>query len=326
MAKIAGISGTLAGKVGNVVYSVLKGVNVARQYNPTPFNPSTPAQVEARAKLKLISQLSAITAGQLAIVRKATETARNAFVKINYAYLTYADGAASMSLADMQLTSGFVGFPGFSVERVPNYGLSVELTESAFPAFDKIVWVVYKVLADGKLMFNESKVFDLTAEHPTGATIMQNVAGDCTVHCYGISTKTAKAVAAFENMVVVTADEVARIISSRVVSESDVTLSETRGLYLKSTDNEGITSGSPVNISLEFLNDLGGDPSGLIGGGSYPFGSQATITAPEIQGYRFDHWAIKQGNQIVFLNSSNPYTFAVGSRNMTIYADYGPVD
>lgn len=325
MAKIAGISGTLAGKVGNVVYSVLKGVNIARQYNPAPFNPSTPAQVESRAKLKLISQLSAITAAQLAIVRKATETARNIFVKINYAYLTYADGAASMQLANMQLTSGFAGFPGFSVERVPNYGMSVELTENAFPAFDKIVWVVYKVLADGKLMFNESKVFDLTAEHPTGATIMQNVAGDCTIHCYGISTKTAKAVAAFENMVVVNADQVARIISSRVVSDSDITLSETRGLYFKSTDNNAVTSGSPVKVSLEYYSDYGASPEGLVGGGLYAFGAEVTISAPNIEGLTFDRWYVYEGGNYVALSTEQQYTFNVGSRNMTIYAGYANV-
>lgn len=322
MAKIAGISGTLAGKVGNIVYSVLKGVNVARQYNPAPFNPSTPAQVEARAKLKLISQLSAITAGQLAIVRKATETARNIFVKINYAYLSYADGAASMQLADMQLTSGFAGFPGFAVERVPSYGMSVNLVENAYPAFDKIVWVVYKVLSDGKLIFNESKVLGLTAEHPTGATIMQNVVGDCTIHCYGISTKTAKAQAIFENMVVATADEVARVISSRVVSDSDVTLSETRGLYLKADEDNGATTGAAVEVTLGFTNDSVAQTAELQGAGSYPFGSQVTVVAPAVEGATFRAWCVLEGGQYRQVSSSASYTFAAGSRPIALYAWY----
>lgn len=320
MAKIAGISGTLAGKVGNVVYSVLKGVNIARQYNPAPFNPSTPAQVESRAKLKLISQLSAITAGQLAIVRKATETARNIFVKINYAYLTYAEGAASMQLADMQLTSGFAGFPGFTVERVPNYGMSVELAENAFPAFDKVVWIVYKVLSDGKLMFNESKVLELTEDHPTGATIMQNVVGDCTIHCYGISTKTAKAVAAFDNMVVVSADEVARIISSRVISDSDVTLSETRGLYLKASENSAATTGAGAQVTLRFDADSSVQEGALQGGGFYAFGSEVTVAAPEVEGNVFAGWWSNLTQSTV--SSNRVYTFTMGTKAVNLAANY----
>lgn len=325
MAKIAGINGTLAGKVGNIVYSVLKGVNVARQYNPAPFNPNSQAQIESRAKLKLISQLSAITAGQLAIVRKATETARNVFVKINYAFLTYSEGAASMSLADMQLTSGNLGLPGFSVERVPNYGMSVALTRAAYPAFDKIVWVVYRVLEHGKLMFNESKVCDLTSQSPFGATIMQNVETDCTIHCYGISTRSAKAQALFENAVVVTADEVARLISQRTIGDSDVALSETRGLYLKSTDNEGVTSGTPIEVSLRYMPGIGENPPALIGSGDYSYGQEVTITAPEYEGYTFAGWRRQSGSLFPLVTEQNVYTLTVGTRPVTLFADYNHV-
>lgn len=320
MAKIAGISGSLAGKVGNIVYSVLKGVNIARQYNPAPFNPSSPAQVEARAKLKLISQLSAITAGQLAIMRKATETARNVFVKMNYAYLSYTDGVADMAIADMQLTSGFAGFPGFAVQRVPNYGLSVGLAENAFPAFNKCVWVVYKVLSDGKLLFNESKVVELTKEHPSAATIMQDVSGDCTIHCYGISTNTAKAVAAFENMAVATADEVARLITSRVVNDSDVTLSETRGLYLKSSDKSAATTGTGANVTLGFSAESSVQTGELTGAGFYAFGTEVTVSAPEVAGNEFVGWYSSLVDRTV--SARRDYTFTVGTRSMTLLAIY----
>lgn len=322
MAKIAGISGSLAGKVGNIVYSVLKGVNVARQYNPEPYNPNSPAQVEARAKLKMISQLSAIVAGQLAMIRKQTETMRNVFVKINFPFLTYIDGAVEMALANMQLTSGNLGLPGFTVERVAGYGLSVQLAQAGYPAFDKVVWVVYKVLEHGKLMFNESKVCDLTEQSPFGATIMQNVTSDCTIHCYGISTKSAKAQAIFENMVVVSADEVARLISQRTIGDSDVTLSETRGLYFKSTDNEAVTDGTAIDVTLRYLYNVGGDPAALVGGGQYAFGSQVQISAPEIEGYNFTGWKTKSGNTYQVVTTSRQYTLTVGSRPITLYADY----
>lgn len=322
MAKIAGISGTLAGKIGNIVYSVVKGVNYARQYNPEPYNPNSPAQVEARAKLKMISQLSAIVAGQLAMVRKQSESVRNAFVKINYPYLTYVDDAVQMALADMQLTSGTLGLPGFAVERVPNYGISVALTMSAFPAFDKVVWIVYRVLEHGKLMFNESKVCDLTEQSPFGATIMQNVTSDCTIHCYGISTKTAKAQAIFENMVVVSADEVARLISQRTINDADVSLSETRGLYLKSDENTGATTGAAVQVTLGFTNDSYVQDAALQGAGTYAYGSQVTVVAPAVEGANFRNWCILNGGTYQSVSNQASYTFAVGSRPMQLYAWY----
>lgn len=58
MAKIYGINGKLTGKVGNTVFAIDGGIQVARQYNPIVANPRTEAQQSQRLKVNLAGQLS----------------------------------------------------------------------------------------------------------------------------------------------------------------------------------------------------------------------------------------------------------------------------
>lgn len=58
MAKIYGINGKLTGKVGNTVFAVDGGLQVARQYNPIVANPRTPAQQDQRLKVNFAGQFS----------------------------------------------------------------------------------------------------------------------------------------------------------------------------------------------------------------------------------------------------------------------------
>lgn len=62
MGKIAGISGTIRGKIGMNVYSKgEKGVSYARQYQPQVYNPKTIAQTDQRAKMNLVGRMSQVT-------------------------------------------------------------------------------------------------------------------------------------------------------------------------------------------------------------------------------------------------------------------------
>lgn len=51
-----GYLGPQIGKLGPAVGFLWKGRNIFRSYNPFVRNPKTPAQVEARAKFKLLAQ------------------------------------------------------------------------------------------------------------------------------------------------------------------------------------------------------------------------------------------------------------------------------
>lgn len=58
MAKIYGINGKLTGKIGNTVFAVDGGIQVARQYNPIVANPRTEAQQTQRLKVDFAGQMS----------------------------------------------------------------------------------------------------------------------------------------------------------------------------------------------------------------------------------------------------------------------------
>ena len=68
MAKIAGISGTLRGKIGMTVYTKGEnGVSYARQYQPQVYNPKTAGQVDRRAIMNLVGRMTEVTPKSLII-------------------------------------------------------------------------------------------------------------------------------------------------------------------------------------------------------------------------------------------------------------------
>lgn len=71
-----------------------------------PINPSTEAQVEQRAKFKLMSQVATAFKSVIAMKREGNITPRNMFVKINSPLLTFdkAQSRAKINLDDLQLT------------------------------------------------------------------------------------------------------------------------------------------------------------------------------------------------------------------------------
>lgn len=61
MAKVVGLVGSTSGKIGNIVYAVTNGIQVARVYQPVISNPKSGAQMLQRAKGNLAGRLSMIT-------------------------------------------------------------------------------------------------------------------------------------------------------------------------------------------------------------------------------------------------------------------------
>lgn len=85
MAKIAGISGTLRGKIGMTVYTKGEdGVSYARQYQPQVYNPKTAGQVDRRAIMNLVGRMSEVTPKSLIIGMRGSNNRqrRSAFNRI----------------------------------------------------------------------------------------------------------------------------------------------------------------------------------------------------------------------------------------------------
>lgn len=238
MAKIYGINGVITGKLGAAVYAVRNGEQISRQYQPVVSNPSTSLQVAARAKLKLMSQLSAVMAPVIAIRRAGAVSSRNMFVKENYRLATYADNAASVNLLNIQLTKSVVSMPAIVASRSTDNIIAAidQPVEGATFNVDRVVYVLFEKESNNRLRFVASRVATAAGTPTTWKVddlpLIAN--SECIVYAYGIRDNSDAARAIFGSMQVVTGVEVASLIVSRTLMETDVTLTETRAITIPS--------------------------------------------------------------------------------------------
>ena len=214
----------MTGKVADTVMSVRNGQQIVRRYQPMVANPKSEAQTAARARLKLISQLAAVFGNQIAIPREGVVSSRNLFVKQNYALTSYNEGQAEITLGNVQLTRSVVGLSSISAVRSER-NVTVQL-QYGDNEIDRVVYVVVMKGQDGKLRRHVSAVSTV------GTTFSQtfDLSSDFeyVVFAYGVRDNTESARTVFGNLQAVTAETIAKLIVNRVLTEADVTLTETR--------------------------------------------------------------------------------------------------
>lgn len=222
----------MTGKLADTVMSVRNGEQIARKYQPVVFNPSTPAQIAQRAKLKLLSQMSAVMAPVIAIRREGSVSSRNLFTKKNFPLVTYSSDTASVDIASVQLTSSVVGLGTVELARVEDGILAYIITSEAPTDVDRVVYSLFEKGSDNKLRFvgslvanSEGATFDWQVKFPLRET-------ELVVLAYAVRDNTEAARATFGNMQAVTAEEIAKLLVTRTLTETDVTLTETRGYQL----------------------------------------------------------------------------------------------
>lgn len=231
MAKIYGLFGAMTGKVADVVMLVRNGEQIVRKHQPVVSNPSTAAQVAVRAKLKLMSQLSAVLAPSIAIPSVGAVSSRNQFVKENYPLATFSNDEASINLNNVQITKSQVGITGVSASRTES-GINVFISsEPGYETLSRVVYVAVAKQADGKLRYAGSQVSDTPGGGTFGAQFPA-ISGEVVFLAYGVRDNTDAARVAFGNIEAPTAEQVAKLITSRTLTETDVTLTETKGFTL----------------------------------------------------------------------------------------------
>lgn len=227
----------MKGKVADVVMSVRNGNQIVRKYQPMVYNPSTAGQVAARAKLKLLSQLSASMGKVIAMPRMGIVSPRNQFTKENYAAVTYATSAeqatASIDLASVKLTKSSVYLPDLrysfdSDNTHAQFSLNAEFTE-----VDKVVYCLFSVGANNEVRLVNSLVASdsSTSFRTPMSPIVVNAKN--IVYAYGIRLNSDAARAKFTSLGVDDATLIASLIASRVLTEADVTLTETKFVELQ---------------------------------------------------------------------------------------------
>lgn len=224
-----GFVGKGTGKLGASVFAISGGEQIVRQYNPVVSNPNTEAQVAQRAKLKLMSQLAASLSGVIAIPKQGLVSSRNLFIKENIGNATFEEGVAKVNFLQLQISKGVTNLPGLTI-ATSGGAVSVKLSAAAPEAISRVVYVIAKAENNAKINVLETVVvseagndrdFLFISETPGGAGII--------VLAYGMMDKEKGVTTKFEDYNVVSAEEVAQLITSRAIGVGDYAMTRTFG-------------------------------------------------------------------------------------------------
>ncbi len=315
MGKMNGLFGSVTGKIGNVVFSSQAGQTVARQYQPNVKNPSTLAQSEQRAKLKLMSQVSAALAPVIAIQRDGLKSSRNLFIKKNFNYANSESGVASVTYENLQLTSGSAGLPAIKVSRSESTGLTVSLTEAADSAVSILVYVLYKKTSENILQYVGSQTVTEAGDEGLYPATFAYMAGDAIVYAYGMKSLSATASAKYNNYNVNNAEDIATLVYNRNLSASDFQFTQTRGttLFAGETDSVVVPDGS----ARVFVTANGNGT--VTGAGVYEIGKSVTVTASATTGNTFTGWRLNGSSS--YVSTAASYTFEL-KQQTDLIADF----
>ena len=323
------MAGTGSGKLGSQVYAAVSGEQIVRNYQPKVSNPNTTKQVNQRARMKLMSQLSAAMASAIVIPKEGMKSSRNLFVKKNFAQTIAVEGHALCFLENLQLTAGNAALPHVAMSRDGEGALSIFLMDDARAQADRIVYNLYARSEEGDLMLINSVVCETPGEDGDFPVEVEDYSADLFVYAYGMKDLNAKAKAKYGNYKVETGEDIAKLMMTRTLSMSDYQVTETQGNSMTVDDESSalVPEGS-VAIRFQMLGD--GAIRLNTASGSVQVspvivrrGTQKKFLAVAAPGYRFNKWIFvenDEGTGVEYTN--NPITFtAWGNINMIVCFD-----
>lgn len=323
MGKVTSLYGKTTGKIGSIVFSTSGGETIAREYNPHVANPNTQAQVDQRARMKLMSQLSAALAPVIAMTKEGLVSKRNKFVKRNFANSYASQGVAQISYENVQLTEGNAALPVIAGETFQIQDAKkgiVWLADAPATSISRVVWCCFVKTDEGKLSLVESQIVttrydaDILAYFPCTFENMvfdneDKALHDYVIYAYAMSDTSERASAQYGNLNVTTANDLARLVANRTINFTDYLFSQTRGATWASGET-AITAATP-GMARVFVTALGNGGS-VSGGGTFALGSQVTVVATPASGYVFSHW-LYNGTQLVASTAAS-YTFTLSEQ------------
>lgn len=317
MAIQTSLFGKINGKIGAVVFSTSGGVLVSREYNPNVANPNTIAQVNQRARMKLMSQLSASLAPVIAMTKDGLVSKRNKFVKRNFAASYASGGVAQITYENVQITEGNTALPALTasgaVYAADQWQINVGLSAEPSATIKRIAYSLFRKTAESKLEFVDSAI-ETTKGDGTSVGFFPHifrplVNAEYVVFAYGMSDSSERASAEYGNLNVVTASDLARLVATRSISFSDYQFTQTRAITIAS-DGTAVQPEQEGKLRV-YVTALGNGGT-VTGGGSYDIGSDVTVQATPAEGYNFIRWIDNGTNQTV--STANPYTFVLNEQ------------
>lgn len=314
MGKVTSLYGKTMGKIGSIVFSTSGGQTIAREYNPHVANPNTQAQINQRARMKLMSQLSASLSPVLAMTKDGLVSKRNKFTKLNFPASYALNGVAQITYENVQITEGNTALPALDAMGVVSddkMSIGVSLSSEPSATINRVVYCLFKKSNEGKLEYITSQI----------TTIRTGVAGFFTgefselpiaeyvIYAYGMSDTSERATATYGDLNVVTASDLARLVATRAISFSDFQFTQTRAITIAS-DGSAVQPEQPGKVRV-YVTALGQGGS-VSGGGSYDQGASVTVVATPASGFDFVRWAYNGTNETASTSAS--YTFNVNQQ------------
>ena len=314
MGKVTSLYGKTTGKIGSIVFSTSGGETIAREYNPHVANPNTQAQVNQRARMKLMSQLSAALSPVIAMQKEGLVSKRNKFVSKNFDACYALNGEAQITYENVQITEGNTSLPALIAEggidgNVMQIGVGIRTNPSA--QINRVVYCLFRKTSEGKLEYVTSAINETRtglSSYFEQAFMLLPIA-EYVIFAYGMSDTSERATAEYGNLNVVTASDLARLIATRSISYQDYQFTQTRAVTIAS-DGSAVQPETPGNLRC-YVTALGQGGT-VTGGGSFAPGSSVTVKATAASGYVFRNW-IKNGTSQV-VSTANPYTFTINEQ------------
>lgn len=304
MAIQTSLFGKINGKIGGVVFSTSGGVQISREYNPNVANPNTQAQVNQRARMKLMSQLSATLAPVITMQKMGLVSARNQFTKRNFGYSYVSEGQAQISYENIQLTPGNAALPRivFGGSAGSYY---LELEESADASISRVVWIVYRKTAEGKLQFIYSAIEETAGEDGKYRHALPTNWGEdnYVFYAYGMKDMNAKATAQYGDLHVTTATDIATLVATRKISMTDYQFTQTRG---GSANGGQPVDPTPAGFARVYVTANG--PGTVSGGGMFEIGTTVTLTATPNENAVLEGWYRNGSDQRLSVSNTLSFT------------------
>lgn len=307
MGKVTSLYGKTTGKIGSIVFSTSGGETIAREYNPHVANPNTQAQVNQRARLKLMSQLSAALAPVIAIPKQGLVSSRNAFTKLNFDASMAENGVAQISYENVQLTNGNLGLPSIEATRALASGITINLSEDASQSVSRVVYILYRKTAEQRLQFVSSVIAESAGGMGTFPASLPYTEGDIILYAYGMRDTSESASAKYGDLQVQNALDVARLTAYRSISSEDYQFTMTRGATMYADQSE-ITP-VPEGYARVFVTPTSGGTAN--GAGMFEIGTQVTVVASPNQDFEFVGWRLN-GSQTI-ISTDLQYTFTLNN-------------
>lgn len=318
MGKVTSLYGKTTGKIGSIVFSTSGGQTIAREYNPHVSNPNTIAQVDQRARMKLMSQLSSALAPVIAMTKDGLVSKRNKFVKKNFDSSYALNGTAQISYENVQLTEGSIGLPQITVdflETEGEYFPYVALATEPAQNISRVVWCIFEKTQEARLSlvnsFIVSKKTDPDVNGYFGSPVELSHTGneftkEYVIYAYAMSDTSEKATARYGNLNVQSASDLATLVANRSISFEDYQFTQTRGTTIG--HGSGGDEPTPTGQARVYVTALGQGGT-VSGGGTYPLGQEVTVTATPNSGFHFKGWANNGSAQII--STAARYTFTL---------------